>query len=116
MPTDPASDIARLTEELRRFRDERDWGQFHQPKDLAIALNIESSELLDVFLWKSSTEADPARLREELADVFAYAFLLADRLGLDVATIVTEKLAKNALKYPVDAARGSNRKYDQLGQ
>ena len=109
------SDIAVLTAQLRRFRDERDWGQFHQPKDLAIALSVEASELLELYLWKSSEDPNPDRVREELADVFAYALLLADRLGLDVREIVEAKLRLNAAKYPVNKSRGSNRKYTELG-
>ncbi len=111
----PDSDIDHLTTQLRRFRDERDWGQFHQPKDLAIALSVEASELLELYLWKSSEDANVARVREELADVFAYALLLADRLGLDVREIVEAKLCLNAAKYPVEQSRGSNRKYTELG-
>jgi NTP pyrophosphatase (non-canonical NTP hydrolase) len=111
----PDSEIADLTAQLRCFRDERDWGQFHQPKDLAIALSVEASELLEVYLWKTSEDAKVDRVREELADVFAYALLLADRLGLDVREIVQTKLRLNAAKYPVEQSRGSNRKYTELG-
>ena len=103
-----------LTEKLRRFRDYRDWGQFHNPKDLAVALSIEAAELLERYLWKSSAEADPAKVREELADVFAYAFLLADRYGWNVSEIVTEKIARNAEKYPIEKSKGSVKKYTEL--
>lgn len=106
--------IPSLTTLLRDFRDERDWAQFHNPKDLAIALSIESNELLEAFLWKSPEEADPENVKEELADVFAYALLLADRLGLDPDAIVREKVARNALKYPVDKAKGTAAKYTEL--
>jgi NTP pyrophosphatase (non-canonical NTP hydrolase) len=108
------SEINKITEELRKFRDERDWAQFHNPKDLAIALNIESGELLELFLWKTAEQADPEKIKEELADVFAYAFILADKYGLNVAQIMRDKLAKNNLKYPIDKARGSAKKYDEL--
>lgn len=108
------SKIKQITEELRKFRDERDWEQFHNPKDLAIALSIEASELLELFLWKPSEQADPEKVKEELADVFAYAFMLADKYGLDVAQIMQEKLAKNKLKYPVAKAKGSAKKYTEL--
>lgn len=114
MSQPPPSDIVDLTAQLRRFRDDRDWAQFHQPKDLAIALSVEASELLELYLWKSSGDASPERVREELADVFAYALLLADRLGLDVREIVEAKLQLNAAKYPVDRARGNSRKYTDL--
>jgi NTP pyrophosphatase (non-canonical NTP hydrolase) len=103
-----------LTTLLRAFRDERDWAQFHNPKDLAIALSIESNELLEAFLWKSPEQADTAKVKEELADVFAYALLLADHYGFDVDTIVQEKIARNELKYPVDKAKGSAAKYTEL--
>jgi NTP pyrophosphatase (non-canonical NTP hydrolase) len=103
-----------LTTLLRNFRDERDWAQFHNPKDLAVALSIESNELLEAFLWKSPEDADPAKVKEELADVFAYALLLADHYKLDVTDIVTEKVARNALKYPVDKAKGTAAKYTEL--
>lgn len=108
------SEINKITEELRKFRDDRDWAQFHNPKDLAIALNIESSELLELFLWKASEDADAEKVKDELADVFAYAFILADKYGLNVAQIMREKLAKNTLKYPVDKARGSAKKYTEF--
>lgn len=106
--------IKKITEELQKFRDERDWAQFHNPKDLALALSIEASELLEIFLWKSAEEADADKVKEELADVFAYAFMLADKYGLDVSKIMQEKLAKNKLKYPVEKARGSAKKYNEL--
>jgi NTP pyrophosphatase (non-canonical NTP hydrolase) len=108
------NEIDKITEELRKFRDERDWAQFHNPKDLAIALNIETSELLELFLWKAAEDADPEKIKEELADVFAYAFMLADKYGLDVVQIMRDKLAKNNLKYPVAKAKGSAKKYSEL--
>lgn len=108
------SDLKEITQALIEFRDERDWAQFHNPKDLALALNIEAGELLESFLWKSAEQANEAEIREELADVFAYAFLLADSYGLDVKQIVSEKIKKNALKYPVEKAKGSAKKYTEL--
>jgi NTP pyrophosphatase (non-canonical NTP hydrolase) len=108
------SEIDKITEELRKFRDDRDWAQFHNPKDLALALSIEASELLELFLWKSAEEADAGKIKEELADVLAYAFMLADKYGLDVAQIMKDKLAKNNLKYPVAKAKGSAKKYNEL--
>ena len=103
-----------ILKELRNFRDERDWGQFHNPKDLALALNIESSELLEAFLWKSPEDADIEKVKEELADVFAYALLLADSYDLNVKQIVLDKIKKNHKKYPVNKARGSAKKYTEL--
>ncbi len=108
------TEIQKISEELRKFRDERDWAQFHNPKDLAIALSIEAGELLELFLWKSADAANTDKVKEELADVFAYAFMLADKYGLDVAQIMTDKLAKNKLKYPVVKAKGSAKKYNEL--
>ena len=108
------SDIDNITAALRQFRDERDWAQFHNPKDLAIALSIEAGELLELFLWKSATAADPDKLKDELADVLAYAFMLADHYGLDVTEIMQAKLAKNKEKYPVEKAKGSAKKYNEL--
>ena len=103
-----------LINELKKFRDARDWDQFHNPKDLAIALSIEANELLELFLWKNSADANRDKLKEELADVFAYAFLLADKLELDVEKIVLEKIAKNSEKYPVNKAKGNAKKYNEL--
>lgn len=99
---------------LRQFRDDRDWKQFHNPKDLALALSIESSELLEAFLWKSAEDADIEKVKEELADVFAFAFLMADACDLDVKQIVMEKIDKNEKKYPVEKARGTAKKYTEL--
>jgi len=100
-----------IIDSLVRFRDERDWAQFHNPKDLALAINIESGELLEVFLWKKPEEADIDKVKEELADVFAYAFLLADRYGLDVRELVLNKIEKNTKKYPIEKSLGNSKKY-----
>ena len=110
----PVNDIKEITEILLKFRDERDWSQFHTAKDLALALNIEAGELLEAFLWKSSEQADIGKVKEELADVFAFAFLLAEKYDLDVKQIVQEKMEQNALKYPVEKARGVAKKYTEL--
>ncbi|MEQ1815171.1 MAG: nucleotide pyrophosphohydrolase [Nitrosomonas sp.] len=108
------NDIKEITEILLKFRDERDWSQFHTAKDLALALNIEAGELLEAFLWKSSEQADIGKVKEELADVFAFAFLLAEKYDLDVKQIVLEKMEQNAQKYPVEKARGVAKKYTEL--
>lgn len=108
------SDFTTLTEELLAFRDERNWSQFHNPKDLAIALNIETSELLEVFLWKSPDAADIEKVKAELADIFSYALLLANKYDFNVLEIVSEKIHKNAAKYPVEKARNNSKKYDEL--
>lgn len=108
------NDIQHITTALLKFRDERDWAQFHNAKDLALALNIESAELLEVFLWKSADDANIDRVKEELADVLIFAFLLADKYGLDIRQIISEKLEKNALKYPVEKSKGSSKKFSDL--
>lgn len=108
------SDIEELIKANRDFSDERDWGQFHNGKDLSIALSIEANELMEAFLWKSAEEVNVEKVKEELADVFSYAFLLADKYRLDVKEIVLDKLKKNALKYPVEKARGNAKKYNEL--
>jgi NTP pyrophosphatase (non-canonical NTP hydrolase) len=112
--------IEELQELIRRFRDERDWMQFHNHKDMATALAIEASELQELFLWKQGDEIDAVALakheqiREELADVAVYLLELADNLGVDLADAIVRKLEKNAAKYPVHKAKGSSAKYDEL--
>lgn len=108
------SDINQILGELRRFNEERDWDQFHNGKDLAIAISLEANELLECFLWKSPEDAKPEKIREELADVLNYAFQMADKYHLDIKEIMLEKLKKNALKYPADKARGTAKKYNEL--
>jgi NTP pyrophosphatase (non-canonical NTP hydrolase) len=108
------SDIKNITEKLIAFRDERDWAQFHNPKDLAVALNIEAGELLEAFLWKNAEDADIEIVKEELADVIAYALLLADKYKFDVVDIVTAKIKENDKKYPVNKAKGTAKKYNEL--
>lgn len=108
------SDIDEIIQELIKFRDARDWAQFHNPKDLALALNIEAGELLENFLWKAPEQAKKENVKEELADVLAYAFLIAEKYNLDVKGIVLEKIKKNAEKYPVEKAKGSAKKYTDL--
>ena len=110
------SDIQDLTEFLVQFRDERDWGQFHDSKNLALALSIEAAELNELYLWKKESESekiDKIRLKEELADVFAYALMLAEKNNLSVVEIVKEKIVKNGKKYPVEKSKGSSKKYKE---
>ena len=108
------SDITALQKEALAFRDARDWAQFHNAKDLAAGLSIEASELLECFLWKDARSADPAKVREELADVLVFALLFAHEAKIDIPSAVREKLAKNSVKYPVDKAKGRSDKYDIL--
>jgi NTP pyrophosphatase (non-canonical NTP hydrolase) len=111
------SDINKLIEALVKFRDERDWKQFHDSKNLAIALSIEVAELNELFLWKDVKESEQVeiqRIKEELADVFAYALLLAEKHQLNVSEIVMDKIQRNAEKYPVEKAKGNAQKYTEL--
>jgi len=103
-----------VIEELIRFRDERDWDQFHNPKDLALAINVEAGELLELFLWKDHSDADQTRVKEELADILAFSLLLAKKYDFDIEEIILEKIKKNAEKYPVEKAKGTAKKYNEL--
>ena len=107
-------EIDTLIAEIKEFAVSRDWEQFHNPKDLAIALNIEAGELLENYLWKTANEADLEKVKEELADVMAYALLIAKHYNFNVEEIVMDKIAKNALKYPTDKAKGNAKKYNEL--
>lgn len=108
------SDIEEITSKLIEFRNDRDWEQFHNPKDLSIAISIEAGELLELFLWKKAEEANQEKIKEELADIFSFAFLLADKYGFDVKQIVLDKIKINNEKYPVSKAKGTARKYNEL--
>lgn len=108
------NDWQNLTQKLLQFSEERDWKQFHNAKDLALALSIEAAELNELFLWKKAEEADKEKIKEELADVFAYALQLAAKYDLDINQIVTDRITKNATKYPVDKVKGSAKKYNEL--
>lgn len=110
------SNIQELTELINQFRDERDWRQFHNEKDLAISISLEASELLEIFQWKTAeegTENLPA-LKDELADVLIYSLMLADNLNLDIEQLVKGKLSKNQKKYPISKSKGSKTKYTEL--
>ena len=109
-----ACDVNQLIRQIVEFRDQRNWAQFHNPKDLALGLSIEAAELNELFLWKKPEEADPARVREELADILIFTLMLLEKYGLDLEEIVQEKLAANAEKYPADKARNSAAKYTDL--
>ncbi|SIQ41512.1 NTP pyrophosphatase, house-cleaning of non-canonical NTPs [Bacillus cereus] len=106
-----------ILEKVLKFRDDRNWKQFHNPKDLAISLSLEASELLENFQWKSSEEAVDKNLeniKDELADVLIYSILLADQINVDIEEMIVNKIEKNEKKYPVEKAYGSNKKYDEL--
>lgn len=106
----------KIIQAVNQFRDERNWRQFHNEKDLAISISLEASELLELFQWKSPEETlatKQEQLKEELADVLIYSLMLVDNLNLDVETIIKEKLAKNAQKYPIAQSRNSKTKYTE---
>lgn len=117
---DGVAGLDSLRDELRRFSAERDWEQFHTPKNLAMALSVEASELLEHFQWLTAEQSQTldaealAHVREEMADVLLYLVRLADRLGIDLLAAARDKIAVNAKKYPVDKARGNSRKYTDL--
>ena len=108
------SDLEELRKAIVQFTQERDWDQFHNGKDLALALSIEASELNEAFLWKDAKDVKIEKVKEELADIFNYAILIADKYNLDIKQIVMEKLKRNGEKYPVDKAYGSAKKYNEL--
>jgi NTP pyrophosphatase (non-canonical NTP hydrolase) len=111
------NDIQLLIDELVKFRDARNWNQFHNTKDLALAISIEAAELNELFLWKTTEESELAnrdKLKEELADVFTFSLLLAGKHGFDVKEIVLEKIKRNGEKYPVEKSKGTAKKYDEL--
>ena len=102
-----------------KFRDDRNWQQFHTPKDLALSLTLEAAELLEVFQWSGSDvfcEGKMPKIEEELADVLSYCILMADACHLDLDEILEKKVRRNAEKYPVDLAYGSSAKYTELKQ
>jgi len=108
------NDFEEIIKKLIDFRNERDWEQFHNPKDLALAITVEAAELLELFLWKQPEDADKEKVKKELADIFAFAFLLADKYGLDIKQIILEKVEENGIKYPPEKARGTAKKYNEL--
>ena len=108
------SDLEELREAIVQFTQERDWDQFHNGKDLALALSIEAAELNEAFLWKDVSEVKVEKVKEELADIFNYAILIADKYNLDIKQIVLDKLSRNAEKYPVEKSYGSAKKYNEL--
>ena len=108
------NDLEELRKAVIQFTQERDWDQFHNGKDLALALSIEASELNEAFLWKNAEDVKTEKVREELADIINYAILIADKYDLDIKQIVLDKLKRNAEKYPVEKAYGNAKKYDEL--
>ena len=108
------SDRELIMKEIVRFTEDRDWDQFHNGKDLALALSIEASELNEAFLWKKPEEVNIEKVKEELADIMNYAFLIAHKYDMDIKEIILNKLKRNGEKYPVNKAKGSAKKYNEL--
>jgi NTP pyrophosphatase (non-canonical NTP hydrolase) len=111
------NEIQEIIDALVKFRNERDWLQFHDSKNLAIAIAIEAAELNELFLWKTveeSEKVDKSKIKEELADVLAFSFLLAEKHGFNIKDIILDKIRKNDQKYPVDKSKGTAKKYNEL--
>lgn len=108
------ADFESITQAIIKFRDDRDWEQFHNSKDLALAISIEAAELNELFLWKKADDVNVDKLKEELADILTFSFILAHKHKLDIPTIISDKLAQNNAKYPVEKAKGSSKKYNEL--
>lgn len=105
-----------IIDDINKFRDDRNWRRFHNEKDLAISISLEASELLELFQWKTATEgtSDIEKVKEELADVLIYSYMMADNLNLDIDSIIKEKLIKNNKKYPINKSKNNNKKYTEL--
>ncbi|MAH40053.1 MAG: NTP pyrophosphohydrolase [Puniceicoccaceae bacterium] len=119
---DTNTQIQTLKDRILAFAQERDWEQFHSPKNLSMAIAAEAAELMEHFLWQSAESSrrevlsDPFREKiiEEIADILIFAIEFANVSGIDLATAITKKMEKNALKYPVEKAKGSSKKYTEL--
>ena len=115
--SEKSDDIQEIIRELLAFRNERDWEQFHNTKNLAVALSIEAAELNEIFLWKDVYDSElieREKVKQELADIFSFAFLLADKYQFDVKEIILDKIKLNAQKYPIEKSKGSAKKYTDL--
>jgi len=119
---DDSTSVSALKEKVAKFRDERDWLKFHNPKDLSIALSVETAELEELFLWKDDKSVKRMRndrkqlkrIKEEVADIGIYLLSLSNVLGIDLSAAVAQKLVLNAQKYPIEKSKGSSKKYDEL--
>lgn len=120
MTSGKASDLKDIAQRLREFARERDWEQFHSPKNLAMALSVEVAELLEVFQWLTEDESKKlspeavAAANDEVADVLLYLISISDKLGIDLISAASKKLSENAKKYPIEKARGTSKKYTKL--
>jgi NTP pyrophosphatase (non-canonical NTP hydrolase) len=114
------NEVKKMIEKIKQFRDERDWMQFHDPKNMSVSIVLEASELLEHFQWKTRKEAEgyvkehKQEVQDEIADVAMYIFELADNLGIDLLEAMESKLEKNKKKYPVEKAKGKHTKYNKL--
>jgi len=112
--------IGEILNKIKKFRDDRDWMQFHDPKNMAVSIILEASELLEHFQWKTIEEVEGYtrqnhdEIKDEIADIALYLFELADNLGIDLIDAMKTKLAKNEIKYPAEKARGKHTKYNKL--
>jgi len=113
-------EIMQITEKIRKFRDERDWMQFHDPKNMAVSIILEASELLEHFQWKTTEEVEKyarqnhTEIKDEIADIALYLFELADNLSIGLIDAMDQKLKKNEMKYPVEKTKGKHTKYNKL--
>ena len=114
------SEISEITGKIVKFRDERDWMQFHDPKNMAVSIILEASELLEHFQWKTKKEVEKyivknkTEIKDEIADIALYLFELADNLGISLKGAMEGKLKKNEAKYPIEKAKGKHTKYNKL--
>jgi dCTP diphosphatase len=114
------SEFRQITEKIKKFRDDRDWMQFHDPKNMAVSVMLEASELLEHFQWKTTEEVEKyakqnsMEIKDEIADIALYLFELADNLGINLISAMEEKLKKNEEKYPIEKAKGKHTKYNKL--
>lgn len=112
-----AKSISELQEKILKFREDREWKQFHTIKDLLIGLDIEVSELAELFLWKNNEEIDlveKEKIEDEVADIFIFLSYICDEFDVDLTSAIQKKIDKNSIKYPLEKSRGSNKKYDKL--
>jgi len=117
---DQMSEVKSIIGKIKKFRDERDWMQFHDPKNMAISIILEASELLEHFQWKTKDEVEKyvlmhrEEVQDEIADIAMYLFETADNLGIDLLSAMEKKLAKNSKKYPIEKSKGRHAKYNTL--
>lgn len=111
------NELNEIIQKVIKFRNERDWEQFHDIRNLSLALFLEAAELNELFLWKKETESDSVdidRIKEELADILIYAILIAEKRGLNINDIINSKIDLNEKKYPIEKAKGTSKKYSDL--